>query len=72
MRKNILKWFGHVEERNNDNIVKKVGEIRVKGNSGRDRSMKLLRVIEENMRAYGINYNMVRAYLWAKGKNKSR
>lgn len=40
MRKNILKWFGHVEERNNDNIVKKVGEIRVKGNSGRDRSMK--------------------------------
>lgn len=29
MRKNRLRWLGHVERRNNVNIVKKIREIRV-------------------------------------------
>lgn len=35
MRDNRLRQFGHVERKNNDNLVKKLGEIRVKKNWGK-------------------------------------
>lgn len=36
MRENKLRWLGHVERRNN--IVKKIGEIRLEENRGFNRS----------------------------------
>lgn len=32
MSKDRLKWFGHVEKKNNDDRVKKIDKIRLKGN----------------------------------------
>lgn len=40
MRENKLRWFGRVERRNNDDIVKKVVEISVERNQERERPKK--------------------------------
>lgn len=30
IRQNILRWFGQIERKNNEDIVKKIGEVRIK------------------------------------------
>lgn len=40
MQDSTLKYFEHFERKNNDNIIKKTGEIRVVGNRERDRLKK--------------------------------
>lgn len=35
MKENRLGWFGHVERRNNDDIIKKKNEIRIDGSRRR-------------------------------------
>lgn len=40
MRKNRLRWLGHVKRRINVNIVKKIREIRIERNWGRGRLKK--------------------------------
>lgn len=37
MRKNKLKRFGYIEKINNEYVVKKIGEIKIKRNRGRGR-----------------------------------
>lgn len=54
-----MRWFGHVERRNN-NLVKKISEIRVKEKRKRGRPQKRIGIIEENMRVCGVNKNIVR------------
>lgn len=58
---NRWKWFGHVKIRNNEDITKKMDEIRVEGSQGRDRlKKKWMDIIEEGMRECGVNKNMVK------------
>lgn len=38
--KMVLKWYGHVEKKENDEIFKKIREVGVVGGRGRDRPMK--------------------------------
>lgn len=38
VRENRLEQFGHVKRRNNNKIIKKVGEIKVERKRGRGRS----------------------------------
>lgn len=60
MRKNRLKLFGLVERTNNQDIAKKINEIRMEGNQERSKSKnKYICVIDEDMRAYRIYVNMV-------------
>lgn len=40
IREKKLRWFRHVDRRNNDDIVKKIGEIRLEENRGRIRPKK--------------------------------
>lgn len=37
---NILRWFGYVERKNNDEILKKIGELRVERNQERSRQKR--------------------------------
>lgn len=61
MEDNILKCFEYVERRNNDDIAKKIGQIRVDGNRGRGGlKKKQIGVIKENIKAYRVYKNMVR------------
>lgn len=61
MKENILRWFGNVEKRNNEDLVKKMREITPEGNWERGRSKKKwMEVIGKYMRAYGVDENMVR------------
>lgn len=60
MRKNKLRWFEHVQRRNNDDIVKRIGTIRIEENRGRNRlKKKQMGVVGEDVRAYGIDENKV-------------
>lgn len=40
IRKNVLRWFGHSERENNEDIVKKIDEIGLEGNWGRGKPQK--------------------------------
>lgn len=40
IRVNGLRWFGCVERKNNDGVVKKIGEIRVKRNGREECKLK--------------------------------
>lgn len=40
VRENKLIWFGRVERRKNENIVKRIGEIRIEKNRGKCNSKK--------------------------------
>lgn len=61
IKENRLKWFEHVKRRNNDDIVKKICEIRVDGNRGRGSpKLKWMRVIAKEMKACKIYENMVK------------
>lgn len=58
---NRLKLFGLVERKNINNMVKKVGKLKVEGNRGRSRPQKKwMGVIEEDMRACNVNKNMLK------------
>lgn len=53
----IRSQFGHVKRRNNVEIVKKIGEIRIKRNQGRGKPKK--KQMWEDIKEYKIDENMV-------------
>lgn len=62
---NRLKLFGPVERKNINNMVKKIGKLKVEGNWGRSRPQKKwMGVIGEDMRACDVNKNMFRDREW--------
>lgn len=53
MRESILRWFGHVVRRNNKDIVRKMGEMKVEENRGRGRPKeKRVEIIREDNRTW--------------------
>ena len=40
IERNVLKWFGHVENMEEERLVKKVYQANVEGNRGRGRSQR--------------------------------
>lgn len=60
-RENILRWFSHVYRKSNEDIVKKIAEIRIEGNRGRfRRKKKCMEIIREGIGACGVDEDMVR------------
>lgn len=69
IRENRLRWFGYVEKRNKDKIVKKMSEMRVKKNQRRARSKKKwMKVIKGDIRTCDVYGNMVKKRKGWKGK----
>lgn len=64
MREHRLRKFGHVKRKNNEDIAKKIDEIRVEGNQGRGRTKKVDGEIWEH-----INYRKIRLVI-VKGEGK--
>lgn len=61
MRENRLRWVRHVERKNIEDLIKKIGQIRGEENWGRGRpKKKWTGVINEEMRACRVGENMVR------------
>lgn len=63
-----LKWFGHAGRRNNDEIVKRVGGIRVE-EIREGIKKKQTEIISDAMRAYGVDDHLVRGNGERDGKN---
>lgn len=55
-----MRWFGYVERRINDDIVKKIDAIRIKGSRERcNRKNKLMEVIGGDMGVRKVDKNIV-------------
>lgn len=57
--KNILRQFGYIDRKNNDNIVKEMDKVRVKGNRRRNKSEEWMDIIGKVIRACRVNENMI-------------
>ena len=69
LRRNRLRWFGHVERKNDDDWVKACQRLEVDGGRGRGRSKKTWReCVAEDMRVLGLEQRDVHDRLgWRKG-----
>ena len=67
--RNRLRWFGHVERKNDDDWVKACQRLEVAGGRGRSRSKKTWReCVAEDMRVLGLEQRDVHDRLgWRKG-----
>lgn len=67
-----MRWFVHIEKRNINDIIKEIGEIRVGRNQRRrGTKKKCMEINGEDMKAYGVNKNMVKDKKRMERKNKS-